>query len=566
MKNENRTVRWGKRFANALLPCSLLVLMYTLFAPLETVASSSTYLEYTWLDLIVPLAVISVTLVLVLSLIVSLFNKKVYRNLILVIVGIAVGSYCQTMFLNPDFGLLDGTTIQWHTYTGQAFLNLLIWAAIIAVPFVLKKLLKPDVLKTGIALVCVMILAAQAAGVASLLITSEPTEDKYLSAKDNYTVSAQNNIIMFCLDNLSNELFEDVLEAYPDIREGMKDFVYYNNANCNWRTTFPAMLTWSTGVEYNPTESVSTYFRKAWQDEDVVKFYNMLHQMGYKVNIYAPQYVMTDNIGYMEGLVDNIDQREASVVNYDEMLSLYKLTAFRSFPIAMKATVWVSTDEIQRIVSVGDQTNTIQVNYKYITNLRKNGLEADDGSNRYIVQYLTGAHSPFRSDENGNYDSAGTDELRQTAGYLRAFIEYLDELKRLGVYDNATVILTADHGAWDRLQFAYCIKEKNASNSDMQVSNAPISPQVEHLGTVMTALGQPGFSNSIYDHAENEVITRTCNYMKLNNDYALVQKYDTGAEGGYNVVYQIDYEGDRTDLEAVFRNPSEIIPMVDSFF
>ena len=42
----------------------------------------------------------------------------------------------------------------------------------------------------------------------------------------------------------------------------------------------------------------------------------------------------------------------------------------------------------------------------------------------------------------------GTGAIEQGLGSLHIVSEYLEELKRLGLYDEATIVVTADHGEW----------------------------------------------------------------------------------------------------------------------
>ncbi len=565
MAKKLRAQGYLQRMLYAMLPAFLLSFIYTLFTPIDVIVSNESYFSYSWHDLIWPLVGICVVTTLLLGCFSALFHGEVFEKLILGIVGISIGSYVQYMFLNPDFGVLDGAAILWHTYAKEAIFNLLIWAGIMIVLFVLKAFVAKDTLHMISIVVCIVLIVAQAAGMTSLLMNSKPKSNQYLSAKDRLTVSGKDNIIIFYLDNLSNELFDDIVINYPDVAEKFKDFTYYDNANCSCRVTFPGMATWMTGIMYDGTQSVEDYFQSAWENENTRAFYATLREKNYAVNLYPIEYTVTDNIQYLQGIADNIEQRGHATIDKKQFLSLYKLSAFRSFPLIMKAPMWVSTDEIQSVVLTG-QENTIKDDYHFISDFRKKGLTTDPEKNYYIVQYLTGAHSPFRSDENGNYTSDGSDELRQTTGYLRMVAEYIDQLQKLGVYDRSTIIISADHGAYDRLQFVYLLKKPGDAFETMQFSNAPISPQLEHFGTIMSLLGEDGFGTSIFDYQENQVIERICTYPKKRDDYPLVNKYGTEVEGNYNVVYVIKYSGDRDTLAEQYKHPDEIIPMVDSFW
>ena len=63
---------------------------------------------------------------------------------------------------------------------------------------------------------------------------------------------------------------------------------------------------------------------------------------------------------------------------------------------------------------------------------------------------MDGMHYPITMNENiQRVGEDDTDMYRQGVGSLRIVAEYLDQMKKLGVYDQATIIITADHGKWD---------------------------------------------------------------------------------------------------------------------
>ena len=83
--------------------------------------------------------------------------------------------------------------------------------------------------------------------------------------------------------------------------------------------------------------------------------------------------------------------------------------------------------------------------------VREQGLKATDegeaGAFRFI--HLFGPHFPYNVDENGNaVPTNQSNRERQAKGSMKVVLEYMDQLKKLGLYDQATIIVTADHGVW----------------------------------------------------------------------------------------------------------------------
>ena len=73
-------------------------------------------------------------------------------------------------------------------------------------------------------------------------------------------------------------------------------------------------------------------------------------------------------------------------------------------------------------------------------------INSEDALFRFI--HLVGTHTPYTMDAQGNLNEEGTSLEDQTLGTFHILSEYLRQLKQLGVYDQSTIIVTADHGEW----------------------------------------------------------------------------------------------------------------------
>ena len=67
---------------------------------------------------------------------------------------------------------------------------------------------------------------------------------------------------------------------------------------------------------------------------------------------------------------------------------------------------------------------------------------------QYVYGHLYMPHGPSVLDENCEYVPAGTDYEAQTTCATRMIVEFVDELKRLGRYDDSIIVLHSDHGSW----------------------------------------------------------------------------------------------------------------------
>jgi arylsulfatase A-like enzyme len=103
-------------------------------------------------------------------------------------------------------------------------------------------------------------------------------------------------------------------------------------------------------------------------------------------------------------------------------------------------------------------------------------------------------------DENARYKE-DSDLVRQTKGSFHIVYSYMDEMKKLGLYENATIIITGDHGKSQDitpLDYASCIgffvKPKGKADTALVQSNAPVS----HENLLPTILKSEGLDYTPY--------------------------------------------------------------------
>ena len=143
----------------------------------------------------------------------------------------------------------------------------------------------------------------------------------------------------------------------------------------------------------------------------------------------------------------------------------------------------------------------------------------------YIKFYwIQGPHEPANTDrycqkiehvikmEDEEYSDS---QFEQTIGVVRMYTKLIDALKEAGVYDNTTVIFTADHG-WDiRLNPCLLIKPAN-SHGELMISHAPVSMITDYMPTLKYFItGRKDYGNTIYELEENVDRERLFIYMIL---------------------------------------------------
>ena len=304
-----------KNYLFTLLIVFLLLFMFGVFGPSEIFFGNYSefgviYGEFGWKFL-----VISVVLALFISLILQIVPKFPRTLILSVLWGFTIAGYIQTMFLNKN---LDQIGVSAEGYTANAtrvILNALFWLFILAAS-VLICIFKKEFCIRLLGVTSGILLGIQAVGFVSLFLTADASAMAYndtdgelsLSGAGQYTLSSNENIILFVLDNFSNTFWDEALASYPDMTDSLSDFTYYNNADCAYWGTYPSLAHMLTGNPLDTGLSVNDWLNQCWNNDSTNTYYKLLEKHNYKVNLYTPVTSLltgTDTLELLQGKIDN---------------------------------------------------------------------------------------------------------------------------------------------------------------------------------------------------------------------------------------------------------------------
>lgn len=518
-----------KKAVLSLIVSFLLGFMLLIFGPAEIFFANVSEFEFLYGEFAGYMALIFLGILIVLTMVLALLPEKIHRIVLSVLFAISVAGYLQVMFLNKNLDLLGVNPDGYHVPLMQGILNLLIWLVLLMGVIVLA-VWKREIWKKVVMYLSILLIGMQAVALVSLLITApeeayeRAKEDDRLWGKDQYTVSADKNIIVFVLDYFSSLYLQQMLAVYPDGADCLHDFTYYSNADCTYYGTFPSMVHMLTGCEVDTTVSNNEWLKNSWNNDLTVEFYQEMQANNYKMNVYtADVHVLcSDNgCGILRDRISNItdEPREVDVNTGLLLRTLGKMSSYRMAPDLLKPQFYTNVSEYSLIVQ--ELGNGIaHTNSDFYAKLQEDGLQADDSANYFIFQHLIGTHE-LNTDINGNYQEKTS--VEETArGCMTIMEAYLNELKRLGVYDDATIIITADHGGdWkEDLQVIYFIKQPGETHEASPMTNAPIS-HCDMLPTVaqMAGVDHAKYGKSIFEFSQDEQRERTMWVRTKEEDY-----------------------------------------------
>ena len=492
-----------KKTEQYTLPLTILFFVMTVavFGPLELYMTNSGELWLSFADTLKISLIMALVSALVLGGIGCLLKGKLRSLYTALLFVCTLCLYIQGNFLNINYGLLDGSSIDWSAYTKYAVVDTAFWAATLGAVLLLWKK-KGNILKKLEKYLSLFLIAIQILTLAYLLVSSRtalfPEENHYLSTENITQVGSGDNIIVFVLDTFDDPLLDELLEEDGDkYRKIFSDFTRFTDCAAGGATTNAAVPILITGQSYPGIVSYSEYVDSAFNSDGL---YSELKNQNYAVDLYTERYYVGESAkGYIDNYVDGSYQ-VSSYIGLTQKFSQFVL--YKYAPHILKQFFWLYTAEFNEYIA--NTAYTIDDSEFYRT-ISEDRLETVDG-NVMKFFHLKGAHAPYSMNEYAQAVESST-RVEQAKGDLYIVEEYLNQMKELGVYDNSMIIVTADHG--DRESYSQSIllvKGRNAVGAYTE-NDAPVSHNDFHA-TLFDYLGVD-MGDTFFEVPENEPRERT---------------------------------------------------------
>lgn len=514
------TASWKRRLVLALLVSLFFSITVCLDAPLEIVAGSQGSLVVGLGDVWGMVALFALAVTAVLTAVLTLLRGRAFDIGMLVVAGLALGCYVQALFMNGGLPQADGGAIDWGSYSLITVVSAAVWLVVLVGPQI-SSYFRRTATRTAACVVSAALVIVQAVGVASLFMGSPDAAQprQVITQQGLYDVSSKSNVVEFVLDTYDTRFLEEAVTQQPDLLNDFTGFTWCTNSVGSMIPTRYGNVFLLTGNYPREDENFSTFLKERYQRSTYLA---SAENAGYDVGLYTDtlgdQYLSADAA---EDLIyrhtENIHQLDSSAIDVPGALgALMQCALYRDVPWVLKPTLWFYTDDINnRIVAAGagdDAKSPYLMNdAHYYATLKERGLQISDdgagqnGSYRYI--HLLGAHDPFNLSADGQ-DLGLNQSTReaQDIASMRMVAEYIRQLKELGVYDQTTIIVTADHGDWystmDRLTQPttpiVLVKPAQSAEADgvpLVRSTVPVSAS----NVVSTALWAMGADTSGYE-------------------------------------------------------------------
>ena len=559
-----------KRLAFAAIPIFGMLYMVTFFGITETFFANRGEWVFTFKDIVFPGLLIFFGTGILFSVIAAALKGGVYERAVIVIGSAFAGLYIQNTFLNTVKFINGEKTI---TPVGILILNIAIWGILLCVPLILYSKFKKKTTVFYAALAVSAILFGIQIAPLPFLFKPDPNAETQeangvkkelrLSGEEQFVLSDEENVIVLIMDAFWNGYMDEYLENHPEAYEKLADFTYYDNMSTmamNTSTSMPYLLT-ASDIDFSVDLRESN--RQAWTGENATAFYDTLHEKGYTINLYTDGDNYCGDADNMVGKIDNVQETEFTVQtnSFKTYAKMLKLSLYKYVPFAFKEFVTVAgseeinncsefyyngvkeenSDDWAEVTKTAYAFGIVSTNFDFQRELKER-VELKKGK-RIVFQHIMGMHGPYY----GETDHEEVSQQSEEEICMDIIYSYINMLKKLNLYENSCIIVTADHGYFDLLESApiMLIKGKGRSGNKLLINGAPGVVQTDLLPTILDMVGEDSGllsgGRSLISLSEEEHRIRITRHMVESKEYPPAKKCDGIGFSIYNSYEEYHY-------------------------
>lgn len=434
------------RLKNLVPPALLVVLPLCLFGPFTIFSGNEAEFSAPFWVLIRPLLPAGGAVALALVTVGLVLPPNLFGRYVPLLFGLGVAIWIQGNFLLPDYGPLDGTPIDWTLQSWRNPYELALWLLVPGVCVGAAKYVGPVAPFAAGVLVAVQIVALTAS---ALHADSRRSAEWKGPSESMFDLSRTQNIIHIVLDAFQSDFFHEILEENRhELDRSLSGAVFFADHAGAFPTTMvsiPAML---TGTVYRQERPLPRYVREHF---DKGSLFKSLRAHGYRVDSIT-------EIPYDNKSVSNVYRVRRPHVSYAEYTQfaawqLADLSLFRHAPHILRPKIY--NDQAWRLQTTfgpGDTRSRrhFPVNGAAILEEFTYRLAPTVDEPVYKFLHVGIPHRPVTITADCDFVE-GLRPTRenykaQTRCAVKRLVELFDRLEEVGVYDNALIVVSSDHG------------------------------------------------------------------------------------------------------------------------
>lgn len=546
-KNTEKTLKQKllKRIALTSLISALLPLSLLLSVPFEIFANNFDEFVFTLSDFYPVLVGFFFLTFFAIFLILFFLPKRAFRIVGSVFIALAFMCFIQENYLNGKLSSLKGDYLEGNGITKTTeVVNMSLWVAAVVVAVILACFKDRKNIISYIALIlsCIVLVTQIITPVSVAISKNEVfmnhkqrveamsgSDKRYILSDKNITNPSQNsNIFWFIIDRFDESFAERAYETNPEVFGELEGFTWFKDNLAVYTHTYPSIAQMLTNNPYDPHKQRAYYLNESYQNAETLK---ILNDNGYSVNLYTQPYFGFTDAANLPEFIANRSETVTYGVTDKPMLSLSVagLALYRVLPFTIKKHLNLDSSTSNNFLEEKD----CEDNYKYNTQKFPDKEFVTKGDKGFYFIHTEGCHEATEPKKGSKLVVKNFEKIN----------EYLRFLKEQGLYENATIIITGDHGVANNYGYLYrpsmaalFVKPSGSTTSPLAFSYAP----TQHYNLWATIFKSEGiktdkdYGKSVFEIDENAQIERYLISHSYGRTFVQVTYKITGRAGDFN--------------------------------
>lgn len=361
--------------------------------------------------------------------------------------------YVQNSFLSGGLPSLNGEAVNWNAYPGQraASAILCVAAAVLVIFLARKKWLNNAAFFGGGALTLMLAITVVTLGLGS---SGDSASYYYSGSEKLQEYSSDKNFVIFVLDTVDGDTFEQLVDETPEYKEALRDFTYYSDTLCAYPYTYYAVPQLLSGEWYEGGEDFEAYRARALRESPLFK---TLEQQNYSMAIYLEDKLLNENAAPERFF--NMHSEAPKIASQAKFCHvILQMSGLKNAPFDLKRFCYTMPDNLSALKVSTEYDENSWYSWYNIPFLQScqaadsslNPAAAQEPCSEKMFKYIhvAGAHVPYKFGPHLEVIE-GTPEAsykNNVAGSIYLIEAYLDMLRHNGTYDNTAIAIMSDHG------------------------------------------------------------------------------------------------------------------------
>ena len=267
---------------------------------------------------------------------------------------------------------------------------------------------------------------------------SKTIDEHYICDLDESLTFAKNkNVIIILSDTFSGTIAKEIMNEY-DYAELFDGFTLLNDYSCVFPTTAPSVGALLSSEIYDNRIPLKEFYKKT--ESQSIPY--LLRKKGYDSYLYGGGFIHYPSIESY----NNIRLTRQTSLNgrvYDSFIELAKYKFIPYIPYKIRIIFSRINNKVASVFGINRTIKTTTTwDFKFI-DLIKDKFKVSNHDFGFNYIHLIGAHPAYNV--NSEFEIGSTTEIEQSKASLKSISMLIQKLKKENLFDNALIVITADH-------------------------------------------------------------------------------------------------------------------------